>query len=385
MDICLKHGVIVVSESGEPDWGEVVSRLRILQGLCGDIDFRFMRASYDWDYGWEIPFVSVERLSFVCSEEAIEQLTPYRVLRVEPVQAASVPGDRLSALLNLVERGAPSVCMSDLVGRRPRQLRLGSGEEIFDGLVGMDEQKLMLMKLSRMVAKHGRGVVECLHLIFEGNPGTGKTELATRLIRHLDHIGVTDGTQRLVRVGGNDLMAECVGQTAPKVKRVVDSACGGMLLIDEFYALGSSAGTYGVEAIDALTEQLDLRRGEVICVISGYPAEVERTLALNRGLRERFGYRLSFPDYTNEQLAQIFRDMSRGRGFMVDPSCRLDCAFDRLRRAPSFSNARSARRLVDHAVIEASWDHDELVIFEGDLERALVQSLASQGLGRVGF
>ena len=166
---------------------------------------------------------------------------------------------------------------------------------------------------------------------------------------------------------------------------MVDSARGGMLFIDEFYALGSSAGAYGIEAIDTLTEQLDLRRDEVICVISGYPAEVERALALNRGLRDRFGYRLFFPDFTNEQLAQIFRDMSRERGFAVDPSCRLDFAFDRLRRAPSFSNARSARRLVDHAVIEASWDHDELVIFEGDLERALIQSPSSPESGRVGF
>lgn len=294
MDICLKHGVIVVSKSGEPDWGEVVSRLRILQELCRDISFRFMGASFDYDCGWKVPFVSVERFSFVDSEDALEQLTPYRVLRAEPAQVASVSEDHLPALLDLIEGGASAVCVSDLVGRGPRQLRLGSGEEIFDGLVGMDEQKLMLMKLSRTVAKHGRGVVDCLHFIFEGNPGTGKTELATRLVRYLDHIGVTDGTQRMVRVGGNDLMAECVGQTAPKVKRVVDSARGGMLFIDEFYALGSSAGTYGIEAIDTLTEQLDLRRDEVVCVISGYPAEVERALALNRGLRDRFGYRLSF-------------------------------------------------------------------------------------------
>ncbi len=379
-------GMVEVGEGAEPDWGEVAARLRLLQQLEKETaHFKFMGAVQD-DYGaWRVPFLAALKAPSEMLKGAIEGVTPYDATRVVPLRVSRVPADRLSELSDLAEGRPASVKASDLAGCRERSSTVDAEKDVFSGLVGMEEQRLMLMKLGTAVAKHGRGAVDCLHLVFVGNPGTGKTELASRLVSYLDRIGVTDGTHRMVRVGGNDLMGEYTGQTAPRVKKFVESSRGGMLFIDEFYSLSAAANNYGREAIDTLTEQLDRCRNDLVCVIAGYPAEVKDTLELNPGLRERFGYRVEFPDYTSDQLVQIFCRMAGDRGFAVACVDVLPAAVDALRRSEGFSNARTMRKLVDHAVVEASWVRDEAVIEEADLERALPQCLSTPTRRRAGF
>ena len=371
-------GVLTVSELGEPDWGEVAARLGLTQQLMEeDATFKFMSAIKNDEGAWQVPFLAYGSMGPELVKEPISRFCPYELARVSAVRPGRMPLDRLEDLRELVKGAMGPVSASDLAGRAAACPRPEGGEEVFSGLVGMEEQRLMLMKLGTAVAKHGRGVVDCLHFVFEGNPGTGKTELASRLVSYLDRVGVTDGTHRMVQVGGNDLMAPYAGQTTPKVKKVVESARGGMLFIDEFYSLMTSGLSYGREAIDTLTEQLDRCRDDLVCVIAGYPAEVRETLDLNPGLRDRFGYRVEFPDYSTDQLVQIFCRMAGDRGFTVACVDALPGAMEALRRSAGFSNARTARKLVDHAVVEASWARDEAVITADDLECALPQCLGA--------
>ena len=355
--------------------------------VCSDAQAN-QRARREGD-SWVVPFLSAESERHPdAADVMLERYTPYEALGAERVDVPTATVDELEVMTLLSKGEAPAVRAKALVPEEPTpgpDPEAADPESVFDGLVGMDEQKEMLIKLSTALAKHGRSAVECFHFVFVGNPGTGKTELASRLVSYLDSLGVTDGTHKMVKVSGSELMADYVGQTGNKVRRIVDSAVGGMLFIDEFYSLSAAANNYGREAIDTLTEQLDRCRDDLVCVIAGYPAEVTDTLELNPGLRERFGYQVEFPDYTSSQLVQIFCRMAGDRGFTVACVDALSAAVDALRRSEGFSNARTMRKLVDHAVVEASWVRDEAVIEEADLERALPQCLSAPVRRRAGF
>lgn len=389
MDCSFKRGTVRLTEGVEPDWDEVTARLDFVREVCG-VPVCFQRARREGD-SWVVPFLSAESERHPdAADVMLERYTPYEALGAERVDVPTATVDELEVMTLLSKGEAPAVRAKALVPEEPTpgpDPEAADPESVFDGLVGMDEQKEMLIKLSTALAKHGRSAVECFHFVFVGNPGTGKTELASRLISYLDSLGVTDGTHKMVKVSGSELMADYVGQTGNKVRRIVDSAVGGMLFIDEFYGLSvKDAGGYGHEAIDALTERLDTLQDKLVCVVAGYPKEVDQTLDLNPGLRDRFGYRVEFPDYTPEELAEILVSIAARRGFTV--ACNDEALADvleRLRTSKDFSNARSVRRLVDHAVVEASCDHDEAVITEKDLLAALPQCLTKSKVRRAGF
>ena len=388
MDCSFKRGTVRLTEGVEPDWDEVAARLDFVREVCG-VPVCFQRARREGD-SWVVPFLSAESERHPdAADVMLERYTPYEALGAERVDVPTATVDELEVMTLLSKGEAPAVRAKALVPEEPTpgpDPEAADPESVFDGLVGMDEQKEMLIKLSTALAKHGRSAVECFHFVFVGNPGTGKTELASRLVSYLDSLGVTDGTHKMVKVSGSELMADYVGQTGNKVRRIVDSAVGGMLFIDEFYGLSvKDAGGYGHEAIDALTERLDTLQDKLVCVVAGYPKEVDQTLDLNPGLRDRFGYRVEFPDYTPEELAEILVSIAGRRGFTV--ACNDEALADvleRLRTSKDFSNARSVRRLVDHAVVEASCDHDEAVITEKDLLAALPQCLTKSKVRRPG-
>lgn len=389
MDCSFKRGTVRLTEGVEPDWDEVAARLDFVREVCS-VPVCFQRARREGD-SWVVPFLSAESERHPdAADVMLERYTPYEALGAERVDVPTATVDELEVMTLLSKGEAPAVRAKALVPEEPTpgpDPEAADPESVFDGLVGMDEQKEMLIKLSTALAKHGRSAVECFHFVFVGNPGTGKTELASRLVSYLDSLGVTDGTHKMVKVSGSELMADYVGQTGNKVRRIVDSAVGGMLFIDEFYGLSvKDAGGYGHEAIDALTERLDTLQDKLVCVVAGYPKEVDQTLDLNPGLRDRFGYRVEFPDYTPEELAEILVSIAGRRGFTV--ACNDEALADvleRLRTSKDFSNARSVRRLVDHAVVEASCDHDEAVITEKDLLAALPQCLTKSKVRRAGF
>lgn len=188
-----------------------------------------------------------------------------------------------------------------------------------DELVGLQELKqdvknlLNLLKIQAIRRERGQDPAPLsLHMVFSGNPGTGKTTLARLLGRIYQSMGILR-SGHLVEVDRAGLVSGYIGQTAGKVKEVVQSALGGILFIDEAYSLtaNKTREDYGSEAVDSLLKEMEDHRGDLIVIVAGYPKLMEGFLASNPGLRSRFNKFFYFPDYTAEELAEIFRRMAQ--------------------------------------------------------------------------
>ncbi|WP_241684150.1 AAA family ATPase [Actinomadura sp. J1-007] len=191
-------------------------------------------------------------------------------------------------------------------------------------------------------------------MVFTGNPGTAKTTIARLLASVYARLGLLS-SGHLVEVTRADLVAEYVGQTAPKVRAAVDRALGGVLFVDEAYALAGAhapGGDFGREAVAELLRLMEEHRSDLVVIVAGYDREMEEFLSSNPGLASRFPRVLRFPDYADDELVAIFEAMAADAGYRVDPEA-LDAvraAARRPRRGPHFGNAREMRNLLDRAV-----------------------------------
>ena len=193
-----------------------------------------------------------------------------------------------------------------------------------------------------------------LHMVFLGNPGTGKTTVARILVDILYHLKYIK-QNKLIEVSSKDLVAEYVGQTAPKTMEVVERAKGGILFIDEAYALASkdSQNTYNAEAIATLIKAMEDYRDDLVVIFAGYTKEMQDFLDSNSGIVSRIGYTLEFDDYTEDELVAIFDGMMKKAGFTVQEE-----AYERLREiirenihTKNFGNARFVRNVYEKTII----------------------------------
>lgn len=200
--------------------------------------------------------------------------------------------------------------------------------------------------------------VPTMHMIFTGNPGTGKTTIARLVSRYLKAMGVLTGGQ-LVEVTRADLVGKYVGHTAPLTQQVIRSAVGGVLFIDEAYALfRGTDDSFGLEAIDTIVKGMEDNREDLIVILAGYSKEMELFLTANSGLRSRFPNIIEFPDYTAEELFSITEVTVKKKGYVLDGDCRAPLvAYYQTRQtfhAHTSGNGRMARNLVEDAILSQS-------------------------------
>lgn len=194
----------------------------------------------------------------------------------------------------------------------------------FDALVGLSGVKTNLRKLIALTQankKRGSNITTSMHLVFTGNPGTGKTTIARMIGKIYKTLGLLP-SGHVVETDRSGLVAGFIGQTALKTKEAVTKAMGGVLFIDEAYALASPGDTgridFGKEAIETLIKLMEDHRKEFAVIVAGYPQEMNDFIKVNPGLKSRFSKTLVFEDYTIEQLQDIFKGMCEKEGFAYD-------------------------------------------------------------------
>ena len=197
-----------------------------------------------------------------------------------------------------------------------------------------------------------------MHMIFTGNPGTGKTTIARLVAKYLKAIGALKGGQ-LVEVSRGDLVGRYTGHTAPLTNSVIQSALGGVLFIDEAYSLyRGEQDSFGLEAIDTLVKGMEDHRDELVVILAGYTKEMETFLTANSGLASRFPNKIEFPDYTADELLDITNVLARGKGYRLAESCTepLRGYYERRQAedARTAGNGRLARNTLEKAIFNQS-------------------------------
>ena len=253
--------------------------------------------------------------------------------------------------------------------------------EKLNGLVGLENIKndvnslINLIKIQKLRKKRGlKEIPVSMHMVFSGNPGTGKTTVARLLAEIYRELGVLS-QGHLVEVDRSELVAGYVGQTAIKVQEVVKKAIGGVLFIDEAYSLAysDSGNDYGREAIDTLVKEMEDNRDNLIVIVAGYPDLMEDFINSNPGLRSRFNKYVYFPDYTPEELLRIFENMCNESGYKISDGCREYTVkyFTEIynKRDKGFGNGRAVRNYFEIAITRQA---DRLCGGDGASDDALV-------------
>ncbi len=248
------------------------------------------------------------------------------------------------------------------------------------------ESLINLVKVNTLRKQHDLPTEELsLHMVFSGNPGTGKTMIARLMSRIYHSLGILS-KGHLIEVDRSGLVAGYVGQTAIKTKEVIDKAKGGVLFIDEAYALTTRGPQdYGQEAVETLLKNMEDLRDDLVVIVAGYVDLMNDFVRSNPGLESRFNRFLYFPDYTVDEMADIFKMRCDKAGYILDPK-----ALDRLKEILleesqdniGFGNARGVRNLFEQAISRqanrlAKQDiitRDELMTLKAeDLEAPLVE------------
>lgn len=234
-------------------------------------------------------------------------------------------------------------------------------QEELDSLIGLMSVKkeisslINLLKVNKIRKERGLSTPKTSnHLVFLGNPGTGKTTVARLIAKIYKQLGVLEKGQ-LIEVDRSGLVAGYVGQTAIKTQEKIDEAMGGVLFIDEAYSLAKGESDFGQEAIDTLLKAMEDKRDDFVVIVAGYTKQMEAFLLSNPGLKSRFNKSILFEDYTEEELLDIFNlfchkyglrlseDAKRNLGVFLSTICS--------EKTENFANAREIRNLFERSIV----------------------------------
>lgn len=235
-------------------------------------------------------------------------------------------------------------------------------EEIFkdlNDLVGLEKVKKVLYDLVDVINLKEKAAYLTikdmnLHMVFLGNPGTGKTTIARIISNILYNLGYIK-ENKLIEVSSKDLVGQYVGQTAPKTMDVINKSLNGVLFIDEAYSLAvKGENSYNAEAIATLIQAMENYRDKLVVIFAGYTKEMQDFLDSNSGIVSRIGYTLEFDDYTTEELIKIFMGFATKNGFVVDDEAvkYLEEVINENRNMKNFGNARFVRNIYEKTVIK---------------------------------
>lgn len=232
-----------------------------------------------------------------------------------------------------------------------------------DEIVGLDSVKEYLislennMKIMQIRKQKGLKVTEVSkHMIFTGNPGTGKTTIARIVSRMMKAAGILKQGQ-LVEVTRADLVGKYVGHTAPLTMNVINSALGGVLFIDEAYSLyRGKDDSFGLEAIDTIVKGMEDHRDDLIVILAGYTKEMKEFLTANSGLKSRFANIIQFDDYSGEEMMLIAKSIAKSKGYFLNEDCDKPLqeyfSIIQAKGDPNTGNGRLARNKVEEAILK---------------------------------
>jgi AAA lid domain/ATPase family associated with various cellular activities (AAA) len=300
-------------------------------------------------------------VDLVPSPDEVAAIDRYRGVLLAAFDAAGVarPGrDAPPRAASAAPAGAAAVSPAaepDLPPERPIEALLAE----LDALVGLHQVKAdvrrltSLLRIQKLREERGLPTLEASHhLVFTGNPGTGKTTVARLLSQILRALGIVS-KGHLVETDRSHLVAGYVGQTAVRTREAMESALGGTLLIDEAYALArGSEQDFGREAIDTIVKFMEDHRDDLAVIAAGYPEEMAELIDANPGLKSRFVRTVHFPDYTTEELIAIFELMGKDNQYHLDDQgrARLAEVIEAEPRTRGFGNARFVRNAFEAAV-----------------------------------
>lgn len=262
---------------------------------------------------------------------------------------------------------------------------VGEALDDLERLVGLEDakreinQQVQLIRIAQMREKAGlRNPTVSRHLVFVGNPGTGKTTVARIVGRIYSALGVVrDG--HLLEVDASGLVAGYVGQTAIKTQEQITKALGGVLFIDEAYGLVRN--DFGVEAIDTLVKGMEDNRHDLVVIVAGYPANMAEFISSNPGLESRFPTTITFADYTPDELLQILQRMCQDADYVLaeDAPPTVRQLFAGLAADPEFGNARTVRNVFEAAVRQHAWRLRDVADVTLDMMRTLTAEDVTAG------